>query len=85
MFFTRSCKGQVETSDALGCSSLQLALSRRALGDEEVSQWQSTCPMCEVLSSMHIIRTSKTQTFLMDQADTNNIKCPNTSEWPGCG
>lgn len=31
-------QGTGETSDALGCSSLQLALNRRALGDEEVSQ-----------------------------------------------
>lgn len=40
----RSSRGQVDTSDALGCSSLQLAFSRRALGDEAVPQWQSTCP-----------------------------------------
>lgn len=40
----RSSLGQAKTSDALGWFSLGSPLSRRALGDEDVSQWQSTCP-----------------------------------------
>lgn len=40
----RSSLGEAKTSDALGWSSLGSPLSRRALEDEDVSQWQSTCP-----------------------------------------